>query len=153
MRKPADRIRHMLGFELIGLALVTPLGAWAFALPLHDVGLLSLVGATLAAAWTYVYNWVFDIALRRWKGTTLKSLPIRLLHAVLFELGLLATFLPLLALYLGVSLWEALLMDGAFALFYLAYGFAYNWAYDRLFPLAEWRTIVPRESFSAGQDR
>jgi uncharacterized membrane protein len=153
VRTPKDRLRHMLGFELIGLALVTPLGAWAFHLPLHDVGLLSVAGATLAAAWTYLYNWLFDLGLQRWAGTTLKTLPVRIVHAALFELGLLLAFMPLIAVYLGISLWEALLMDGAFALFYLVYGFAYNWAYDRLFPLAEWQRDVPRESLSAAKHR
>lgn len=153
MRTSADRLRHMLGFEVIGLLLVTPLGAWAFGLPLHDVGLLSLIGASVAAAWTYLFNWLFDHAMQRWIGTTKKTLPIRIAHAVLFELGLMAALMPLLALYLGISLWDALVMDAAFTLFYLVYGFVYNWIYDRVFPLAEWGQNVPRESLSALQDR
>lgn len=43
--------------------------------------------------------------------------------------------LPFISIYLRISLWEALKLDAALAAFYLLYSFAYNWAYDYLFPL------------------
>jgi uncharacterized membrane protein len=58
---------------------------------------------------------------------------------VLFEIGLLLMLMPLIAVYLGITLWEALAMDVAFALFYMGYALAFNWAYDRVFPLPEWQ--------------
>ncbi|KFB11445.1 chlorhexidine efflux transporter [Nitratireductor basaltis] len=30
MRRPADRIRHAISFEVIGLSITKPLAAWAF---------------------------------------------------------------------------------------------------------------------------
>ncbi|MCA2013116.1 PACE efflux transporter [Cereibacter sphaeroides] len=139
MRSPLDRLRHALSFELIALLLVVPLGAFAFGMPLEDIGVVSVVSATLATLWNLLYNWLFDLALRRTTGTTLKSPRLRLLHAVLFEGGLLIVLMPFIAWYLGVSLWHALVMDLSFALFYMAYALAFNWAYDRLFPLPEWQ--------------
>jgi len=139
MRSPLDRLRHALGFEIIGLALLTPLGAFLFGVPIKDMGVVALVGATLATAWNYLYNWGFDHALQRLTGTTLKTLRIRLGHAVLFEAGLLAALLPFIAWYLDIGLWAALIMDLGVAGFYLVYAFAFNWAYDRLFPLPEWQ--------------
>lgn len=137
MRTTRDRIRHSISFEIIGLALVTPLGALAFDLPLHDVGVISFASATLAMVWNYIYNYAFDHALLRLAGTTAKTLPQRVLHAVLFELGLLVALMPLIAWYLGVSLWQALVMDIAFALFYMGYAFVFNLAYDRVFPIPQ----------------
>jgi uncharacterized membrane protein len=139
MRTTSDRIRHTISFELIGLALVVPLGAWAFGMPMTDIGVVGIVGATIATVWNYAYNLVFDIALQRVTGGTRKSLPARVVHAVLFELGLLAILMPFLAWYLGVSLLQAFLMDVAFAAFYMVYAFVFNWAYDRVFPLPEWQ--------------
>ena len=138
MRKAADRIRHALSFEIIGIILATPLGALVFHLPAGDSAIIVVGSATIAMAWNYIFNLGFDHAMTRFAGTTLKSVPIRIAHAVLFELGLLAMLMPLIALYLGISLWEALLMDLAFALFYMGYAFVFNLAYDRLFPLPEW---------------
>lgn len=146
MRTTWDRVRHALAFEIVGLLLVTPLGALVFGFPLHDVGVVALVGATIATAWNYLYNLLFDRVMRRLAGTTLKSIPVRIVHAVLFEAGLLAILLPFVALYLGIGLWQALVMDIAFAAFYLAYGFAFNLAYDRLFPLPEWRAAADARS-------
>ena len=51
MRSLGDRARHAISFEILGLALVTPLGAWAFDMPLHDIGIVSIVSATIATAW------------------------------------------------------------------------------------------------------
>ena len=43
--------------------------------------------------------------------------------------------LPLTALWLGISLWQALWLDIGFSLFFVFYAFGYNLAYDHLFPL------------------
>lgn len=139
MRSTSDRIRHAISFEIIGLALVTPLGALAFGMPLADVGVVGVAGATIATGWNYLYNLGFDHAMQRLTGGTRKSLAVRVLHAVLFEGGLLLALLPLIAWYLDVSLLEAFLMDVSFALFYLVYTFVFNWAYDRIFPLPDWQ--------------
>lgn len=135
MRTARDRIRHTILFEIFGLLLVTPLGALAFAMPLQDIGVIGIGGATLAMLWNYIYNYGFDRLMQRWRGTTLKTLPLRVLHAILFELGLLLALLPLIAWYLGITLWQALVMDIAFALFYMVYAFVFNLAYDRVYPI------------------
>jgi uncharacterized membrane protein len=31
-------------------------------------------------------------------------------------------------------------MDISFALFYVVYAFVFNWSYDRVFPLPEWKS-------------
>jgi uncharacterized membrane protein len=56
MRTTSDRIRHALSFEILGLLLVTPLGAIVFHHPIEDIGVLALVGATIATGWNYVFN-------------------------------------------------------------------------------------------------
>ncbi|MEK1896285.1 MAG: PACE efflux transporter [Rhizobium sp.] len=139
MRKAADRIRHAISFELIGLALVTPLGALAFAMPMADIGVVGVAGATLATMWNYIYNLGFDHLMQRLTGSTRKSFRIRVAHAVMFEVGLLLALLPMIAWYLGVSVIQALMMDVSFALFYMVYAFVFNWAYDRVFPLPDWQ--------------
>jgi len=139
MRTTADRIRHALSFELIGILLATPLGALVFQLHAGDSAVIVIGSATVAMAWNYLYNLGFDHALGALGRSTEKTLPLRIVHAVLFEIGLLLMLMPLIALYLGISLWEALVMDLAFALFYMFYALAFNWAYDRVFPLPEWQ--------------
>lgn len=135
MRTARDRIRHALSFEIVGLLVVTPLGAWSFDEPMRDIGVVALVSATIATGWNYAFNLIFDHALMRLRGGVRKSVPIRVLHALTFEGGLLLILMPFIALYLGVSLIEALLMDVSFAAFYLVYAFAFNWLYDIVFPL------------------
>lgn len=150
MRTTSDRIRHAVSFELIGILLATPLAAFAFHLPGGDSAVIVIGSATVAMAWNYVYNLLFDLALRRFGASTEKTLPLRVLHAILFELGLLAMMLPLIAWYLGISLWQALVMDVAFAVFYMVYAFVFNWAYDRVFPLPEWQEKAPKPLENGG---
>jgi len=137
MRNTADRIRHALSFEVIGLICITPLGAWVFDKPLHDIGIVGLFSATLATLWNYLYNLLFDLAMLRLRGHVAKTLSIRVVHALLFEGGLLLILLPFIAWYLDISLLDALIMDLSFAAFYLVYTFCFNWAYDLIFPVPE----------------
>jgi uncharacterized membrane protein len=134
MRSPWDRVRHAISFELGGLALLSPLGAWAFSMPVADVTVVRMACALIATLWTYLYNLVFDTLLQRMTGGTAKSLPVRILQAVLFEAGLLAMLTPLMAWYLGISLLHAFLIDVVFALVFVGYAFVFNWAYDCVFP-------------------
>lgn len=137
MRSPLDRLRHAVTFELLALGLAVPLGAVLFHLPVHDIGVVGVVSATLATLWNLIYNLLFDLVLRWRRGTTAKSIGLRVIHAVLFEAGLLALLLPFIAWYLGLTLVEALVMDLGFAAFYLVYAFAFNCAYDWLFPVPQ----------------
>ncbi len=143
MRSPLDRIRHALSFEIIALILVVPLGALVFHMPIHDIGIVGVASASLATLWNIAYNYAFDVALRRMTGTTEKRPGTRLVHAVLFEIGLLIVLMPFIAWYLGISLWRAFVMDVSFALFYVVYAFVFNWIYDRVFPLPEWTAAPP----------
>lgn len=140
MRSISDRIRHAISFELIGLAIIIPLGALAFAMPIDAIGVVGIGSATIATLWNYLYNIGFDHLMQRISGTTQKTLGVRVPHAIAFEAGLLLVLMPFIAWYLGISLWQALVMDVAFALFYMVYAFAFNWAYDRVFPVPALRT-------------
>lgn len=134
MRTTSDRIRQAISFELIGILIVTPLFAWGFGHPLGDMGVLVVIGATVATAWNYLFNLFFDHVLVARRGHAQKSMLDRFAHAALFEGTLLVLLLPLFAWWLDVSLVEALLMEVSFALFYMAYAFVFTWGYDSLFP-------------------
>ena len=89
MRSFPDRIRHTVMFEVIGLALVIPGGAMLFNLPATHMGVIGVGSATVATLWNFVFNLGFDHAMLRFAGHTRKSLGLRVLHALLFEGGLL----------------------------------------------------------------
>ena len=138
MRKPLDRIRHALSFELIGILLATPLGALLFGFPMFDIGAVAILSATIAMVWNYIFNWIFDQLLVRATGSSLKTTWMRVVHSVLFEGGLLIALIPFIAWYLQIGLVEALIMDVSLSLFFLGYTVVFNLVYDRLFPLPEW---------------
>jgi uncharacterized membrane protein len=138
MRTTADRIRHAISFELIGILLATPLAAFAFHLEGGDSVVVVVASATVAMLWNYVYNLGFDHVMQHFRGTTEKTKLVRIFHAILFELGLLAIMLPMIAWYLGIGIWQAFLMDLGLAIFYMVYALVFNWVYDRVFPLPEW---------------
>jgi uncharacterized membrane protein len=75
MRSTSDRIRHAISFEIIGLALITPLGALAFGMPMADIGVVGIASATIATGWNYLYNLGFDHLMQRMTGGTRKRLP------------------------------------------------------------------------------
>lgn len=139
MRTFADRLRHAVSFEILGVLLITPLAALVLDHGVFDLGVVTVGSATIAMLWNYGYNWLFDHAMQRLTGGTQKRPALRLVHAVLFELGLLAMLAPFIAGWLGVGLWQAVLLDLGFAGFYVVYALAFNWGYDRLFPLPEWQ--------------
>jgi uncharacterized membrane protein len=134
MRSIPDRIRHAVSFEVIGLALIIPLGSWILHMPPDDVGVVGIGSAVIAMVWNYVYNLAFDRILLRLQGDTRKNTWLRMLHAVLFEGGLLLILAPPIAFYLQIGLWEAVVIDIYLAAFFVVYAFVFNWIYDLVFP-------------------
>ncbi|MDN5565318.1 MAG: PACE efflux transporter [Psychrobacter sp.] len=137
MRTIKDRIRHTLGFEIIGLLIFAPLASLAFGFDLQLMGVIAIAGSIIATVWNFIYNFWFDHAMVKLRGTVHKTVLIRVFHALLFEGGLLLLFMPMIAWYLGITLWEAFIMDIAMATFYVVYAFIYNWVYDKVFPVPE----------------
>lgn len=137
-RSLVDRLRQVALFELGGLVLICPPFVWLSGVPVGDSAALLLVLALIAALWNTAYNTGFDWVEGRLTGRTADRRPWRLraLHAVGFEGGLLLMTLPVIALWTGMPWLDALIADVGLALAYMAYAFAFNLSYDRLFPIA-----------------
>jgi uncharacterized membrane protein len=109
----------------IGLMLMS--GAGVF-----DSGVLAAVTSVIAVAWNAVFNTLFE----RWEARQQnreRTLGRRIAHALGFEFGLVALFVPLMAWWLDVSLWQALVMDLSLVVFFLIYTFVFTWAFDAIF--------------------
>ncbi|WP_372834493.1 PACE efflux transporter [Pontibacterium sp.] len=134
MRTTKDRIRHTLLFEAVALVLSTAVAALVLENSVTEIGSLAIILSLIAMGWNYQYNLWFDC----WQHHTppnKRSLKLRLVHIVGFEGGLLIATLPLVAWWLNMPLWHAFLTDMGFTLFFMVYAFAFNWAYDLLFPV------------------
>jgi uncharacterized membrane protein len=136
MRTTSDRMRHTLLFELIGLLICTPLASWILNKSLMQIGSLSLVLSLTAMCVNYLYNLAFDLVLIRiGRPVNVRPAWLRVIHAIMFESSLIVITIPMIAWWLGLSLWAAFLTDLGFTLFFLVYAFCYNWIYDIAFPM------------------
>ncbi|MFC3460977.1 PACE efflux transporter [Massilia haematophila] len=135
MRTFRERVVHALLFEAVALAIFIPGSALVFDQPVQHMDVIGVASATIATLWNFVFNVMFDRAMLRLRGSVQKTMAIRVAHTFLFEAGLVVMLIPLIAWYLGIGLWAALLMDIAIVIFYLVYGFLFNIAYDRVFPV------------------
>ncbi|MEZ1315335.1 multidrug/biocide efflux PACE transporter [Pseudomonas fluorescens] len=123
-----ERIGQAIGFELLAILICTPLLAWIMDKPLLDMGAVTMALAALALAWNVLFNGMFDRVLRRY--AIAHNAWTRVVHALLFEGGLVAAGVPLIAWWLNVSLWQAFVMDIGVLLFFLPYTYVYHWGYD-----------------------
>ncbi len=120
---------EVLAIALAGLGLMLMSGESLVA-----SGALATATSAVAVVWNLAFNSLFE----RWEaGQPVKgrSVKRRVAHAVIFEAGLVLMLVPLIAWWLGIGLWQALVMDLALVVFFLVYTFAFNWAFDAVFGL------------------
>ena len=111
----------------LGLAMMSGEG-------LGHSGVLAIIASVIAVLWNLTFNALFE----RWESRQAvrgRSLRRRIAHAIGFEGGLVAFLVPVFAWFLGVSLWQALVMDLGLVVFFLVYTFVFNWGFDRVFGL------------------
>ncbi|PVF11483.1 Na(+)-translocating NADH-quinone reductase subunit E, partial [Yersinia pestis] len=93
-------------------------------------GTLAVLLSSIAMLWNIVYNSLFDYF---WPvSRVIRTLKIRVFHALGFEGGFILMGLPVAAFALGISIWQALVLEIGFFLFFLPYTMFYNWLYDSL---------------------
>lgn len=125
-----ERVFHALCYEIIGILIFTPILAWWFGFDLLKTGVLTAAISAIAMLWNMLFNALFDRWATRLNWT--RTVKIRVLHALLFEVGLVLAIVPLAAWWLQISLWQAFLLDIGFLLAFLPYTYIYNWTYDHV---------------------
>jgi uncharacterized membrane protein len=95
---------------------------------------LSILTATIALSWSFVYNTVFEAWEAR-QSVTGRSLRRRTAHALLFEGGLVLICIPVMAWWLGVGFLEALVYEAGLITLFIVYTYLFTWGFDRIFGL------------------
>ena len=126
----AERFFHALTFEVLAIIISAPALSWLTGVSMAHAGLLTLMISLMAMLWNMLFNTLFDrIALRL---SLVRTFRVRIVHAVLFELGLVALVVVLMAWWLEMSVPDAFVLDIGLILFFLPYTFLFNLGYDRL---------------------
>jgi len=123
-----ERVSQAIGFEVFAVLMCTPLFAWLMDKPLFDMGVVTVANCFIALGWNVLFNGMFDRMRERF--SMVQNGWTRMLHALLFEGGLVVVSVPLVAWWLNISLLQALILDIGVLLFFLPYTYVYHWAYD-----------------------
>lgn len=126
----AERILHAVSFEIIAILITAPLSAWVLGRSIFQMGTIALVLSTLAMLLNLFYNMIFDKYWPLTKGP--RPTKIRLIHTLGFELSFIIIGVPILAILLTMSLWDAFMLEVGFFAFFLFYTYAFNLGYDTL---------------------
>jgi len=136
-----ERIFHALLFEVLAVSL-SILGLIIFTN--HDPQILSgtmIVIASIAMAWNFFFNWLFDLFFTGDKNK--RTIKLRLFHVIIFELGLLVLTVPVMAYILTISIVDAFMMDIVVTVFITIYAFIFNWVYDNIRAVIISRKCIP----------
>ncbi|HCT06980.1 MULTISPECIES: multidrug/biocide efflux PACE transporter [unclassified Pseudomonas] len=125
-----ERVCQALGFEGLALLICTPLLVWITGRPALEMGAVTLGISVLALTWNIIFNSLFDRLKVRLQLPT--NSWTRVLHALMFEGGLILVCVPLIAMWLGISLLEAFILDIGVLLFFLPYTYVYHLGYDMI---------------------
>jgi uncharacterized membrane protein len=128
------RILQAVLYEVFAIAFVGPVLSFAFDEPQTSALGLAVVLSTIALTWNYVFNWIFE----KWESRQVvrgRSFARRLAHGAGFEGGLAVILVPVMALWLDISLAAAFVANLGLLVFFFLYAIVFTWAFDRVFGL------------------
>lgn len=134
MHPRTRRVLQALLYEVFAIAFVGPVLSFAFEKPQSSTLGLAFVLSSIALAWNYVFNAVFE----RWESRQAvrgRSFPRRVAHGIGFEGGLVVILVPVMSWWLDISLFNAFLANLGLLAFFFVYAIAFTWAFDRVFGL------------------
>lgn len=134
LQGPLRKVVHATLFELFAVLIVGLSLSWLLGHDTTETGGLAIATSLIAMAWNIAFNTGFEAWERR-QADRRRTLRRRVVHAIGFEGGMVAMTLPLIAWWLDMGWWEALLTDLGLMAFFLVYAFVFNWGFDRVFGL------------------
>ena len=130
------RVLQAILYELFAIAFVGPVLSFAFDKPPASTLGLAVVLSSIALAWNYVFNTLFE----RWESrqsTRGRSFARRVAHGTGFEGGLVVLLVPVMSVWLDISPLNAFLANLGLLAFFFVYVIAFTLAFDRVFGLPE----------------
>lgn len=130
------RLIHAISYEVILLVIIAIALSFIFSMPLEVTGILGVIMAIISVIWNMIFNHYFEKVEHKyqWKRT----IPVRILHAIGFEGGLMLATIPIIAYMMKMSFIDALILDFGLTMCILVYTFIFQWCYDmveeRFFP-------------------
>jgi uncharacterized membrane protein len=136
MNPKTRRVFQAILYEVFAIAFVGPILSVAFDKPPTSTLGLAFVLSSIALAWNYVFNAIFE----RWESRQSvrgRSFLRRLAHGIGFEGGLVVLLVPVMAIGLDISPLNAFLANLGLLAFFFVYAIVFTWAFDRVFGLPE----------------
>lgn len=133
------RLIHAISYEVILLVIIAIALSFIFSMPLEITGVLGVIMAVISVIWNMIFNHYFEKI--EFKYQLERTIPVRIMHAIGFEGGLMLATIPIIAYMMNMSFIEALILDFALTMCILVYTFIFQWCYDtienRFFPNAK----------------
>lgn len=133
------RLIHAISYEVILLVIIAIALSFIFSMPLEVTGVLGVIMAVISVIWNMIFNHYFEKI--EFKYQLERTIPVRIMHAIGFEGGLMLATIPIIAYMMNMSFIEALILDFALTMCILVYTFIFQWCYDtienRFFPNAK----------------
>lgn len=133
------RLVHAMSYEVILLVIIAIALSFIFNMPLEVTGVLGVIMAVISVVWNMIFNHYFEKV--EYKYQLKRTIPVRILHAVGFEGGLMLATIPIIAYMMKMSFIDALILDFGLTMCILVYTFIFQWCYDlieeRFFPNAK----------------
>lgn len=136
MSPTVRRVVQAILYELFAIAFVGPAMSLMFGQSVGSTLALAFVMSTIALAWNYVFNGLFEAWESRQavKGRSFKR---RLAHGIGFEGGLVFLLVPVMAYWLETTLLKAFIADLGILAFFFVYAIVFTWAFDKVFGLPQ----------------
>jgi len=128
------RVLQAVLYEMGAIALTGPVIGLSFDTSAGSALMLAVTMSTIALAWNYVFNALFE----RWESRQAvkgRSAKRRLAHGIGFEGGLVVMLVPLMAWWLQTSLLTALMAELGILVLFFIYAVSFTWAFDKVFGL------------------
>lgn len=138
IRSWRERATQTLAYEIGGLAFITPLFAVATNYGLAESMALNIALSLMFLIWTFFHNWTFDLVEQRFGAgpASDRSHRLRVLHALSLEITSAFVTLPMIMWMVGLTFWEALLVDIGLSVACAIYTYLFFLAFDWIRPVS-----------------
>ncbi len=136
MTPTTRRVLQAVLYETFAIAFVGPVLSLAFDKPPTSTLALAFVLSSIALAWNYVFNSIFE----RWESRQSvkgRSFARRLAHGIGFEGGLVIILIPVMSAWLDITPLAAFVANLGLLAFFFCYAIGFTWAFDHVFGLPE----------------